>query len=147
MLSKPIWPWYFLAAGLLSVVSVVTGGCRRGDGLNRVVVSGAVKLDGKPVEDGQIRYIPVGDTQGPVSVSRIEHGQYVCQDFGGVPAGEHRVEILVWDPNIPHPSGPGLPPRPQWAPEKYNKNSELVATVDASRDMKATDWNLQSAVK
>ena len=107
-------------------------GCGGGDGVPRAVVSGSVTFQQVPVEDGQIRYIPVEGTPGPTSVSRIRQGQYVCDHNGGVPVGTHRVEILVWDPNVPPPKGPGEAARPQWAPVKYNRNSELTATIDAT---------------
>ena len=147
MHGQQVWIRRVLALGMASVLVSVSQGCSRGDGLNRVIVAGTVTLDGTPAEDGQIRFIPQHNTPGPTSVSPIQHGRYECKDFGGVPAGEHRVEILIWDPKAPKPTGPGQAPRPQWAPEKYNQTSELMATVDASRDMKTTDWNLQGATK
>lgn len=124
------------------VVAVLSiSGCG-GDGLTRVVVVGTVMLKDQPVEDGQIRFIPDGGTVGPLSMSPIRQGQYRCDVKGGVPIGNHRVEILVWDPNVPPPSGPGGDPRPQWAPEKYNKQSTLTAEVDTTSDPLVRDFRL-----
>src|SRR5262245_61613124 len=120
------WNHKLRSAGAAMILMAAVLGCNRGDGLNRVVVAGTVTLDGKPAEVGQIRFIPQRDARGPTSISPIKDGQYECKDYGGVPNGEHRVEILIWDPKVPPPSGPGGTPRPQWAPEKYNRKSELT---------------------
>jgi hypothetical protein len=117
-------------------------GCGRGDGLTRVVVSGSVSLDGTPVEDGQIRYVPVEATAGPVTIAPIQQGKYVCDARGGVPVGKHKVEILVWDPKVQQPKGPGGDPRPQWAPPKYNKNSELTADIAEGDGTLTKDFKL-----
>jgi hypothetical protein len=131
-----------LAWGWVSLLIAFVAGCGRGDGLNRVVVAGAVTLNGTPAEVGQIRFIPQGDTPGPVSISPISGGRYETNEFGGVPAGKHRVEILIWDPKVPPPRGPGGPQRPQWAPEKYNLKSELELTVDPANSEQVADWSL-----
>jgi hypothetical protein len=136
-----------LARGLPPLLIVIVAGCGRGDGLNRVVVSGTVTLDGLPAEVGQIRFIPQGDTPGPVTISPIDGGRYESNEFGGVPAGGHRVEILVWDPKVPPPRGPGGPQRPQWAPEKYNRKSELTFEVADSGGTAIKDWNLTGATR
>lgn len=92
------------------------------------MVRGAITLDGSPVADGQIRYVPIEGTTGPVTIARITSGIYVCEAKGGVPVGKHRVEILAWDPNAPY-GGRGEPTRPQLVPDKYNENSDLVETI------------------
>jgi hypothetical protein len=125
----------------------IVAGCGRGDGLNRVVVAGAVTLDGEPAQVGQIRFIPQGDTAGPVTISPIAGGRYRSDQFGGVPAGDHRVEILIWDPKVPPPRGPGGPPRPQWAPKKYNRDSELKLTVNRTDPQLVADWQLTRDVR
>jgi hypothetical protein len=121
---------------------LAAAGCGRGDGLTRVVVSGNVSLDGTPVEDGQIRYIPVDATAGPVTIAPIRQGIYVCDARGGVPVGKHRVEILVWDPKVPQPKGPGGDPRPQWAQPKFNTKSELTAVIEEGDGTFTNDFKL-----
>ena len=113
-----------------------------GDGLTRVVVSGAVKLQDRPVEDGQIRFIPQDGTNGPLTIAPIRQGHYRVDLKGGVPVGKYRVEILAWDPSVPPPRGPGEPPRPQWVPDKYNAESTLRASIDASDAPVVHDYNL-----
>jgi hypothetical protein len=121
---------------------LAAAGCGRGDGLTRVIVSGSVSLDGTSVEDGQIRYIPVEATVGPVTIAPIKQGNYVCDARGGVPVGKHRVEILVWDPKVPQPKGPGGDPRPQWAPPQFNTKSELTADIAEGDGRLTKDFKL-----
>jgi hypothetical protein len=129
-----------------SVIAMISG-CGRGDGFDRAVVSGTVTLDGTPAEVGQIRFIPQGDTPGPVTIEPIENGGYLCEHKGGVPAGEHRVEVLIWDPKVPPPRGPGGPQRPQWAPEQFNQKSELTFTVNDDGGKVVKDWALTGGVR
>ena len=60
-------------------------------------MSGVVTYKGKPVEKGQIRFIPIGAPGGPVTVDPIEQGKYTTKNTAGVPVGTHRVEILGYD--------------------------------------------------
>jgi hypothetical protein len=147
MHALAIQPRCIVAWMLAGLLLAIVAGCGRGDGLNRVVVAGKVTLNGTPAEVGQIRFIPQGDTPGPVTIQPIEYGDYLCDHKGGVPAGEHRVEILIWDPKVPPPRGPGGPQRPQWAPEKYNQKSELTFTVNAGSGKVVKDWALTGAVR
>jgi hypothetical protein len=128
----------------LGVVIVAShlAGCGRSDELTRVVVTGTVRLNGSPVTRGQIRFIPHVGTQGPVTIQEIHDGAYSCERLGGVPVGEHRVEILAWDPSIPFPTGPGQPTPAQLAPGKYNVDSELVVSLDDSSDPVVKDFDL-----
>jgi hypothetical protein len=130
-----LWPFCFV------VVAIVVAGCGKSSRLSRVVVSGAVTLNGSPVEDGQIRYVPIAETVGPVTMARIAGGKYVCDDKGGVPVGKHRVEIQAWDPNLP-PGGRGEPSRPPLVPAKFNENSELVETIADEGGRIEKDFNL-----
>lgn len=114
---------------VLGAVALGAVGCRRSSGIPRVVVRGAVTLNGSPVQDGQIQYVPIEGTAGPVTSARVVGGKYVCDSKGGVPVGKHRVELLAWDPKLPS-GGRGEPTRPQLVPEKYNDKSGLVETVE-----------------
>jgi hypothetical protein len=122
----------------------VGAGCSDDDGLARVVVSGSVTYDGKPVEKGQIRFVPQQGTSGPVTIDPIDGGRYTTTNTGGVPVGLHRVEITGYDPleYANAPTGPGSPPVRQRLPEKYNRKSELAVTLDADSDGKPLDFNL-----
>ena len=105
-------------------------------------VNGNVRLGGSPITRGQIRFIPHVDTAGPVTIEEIQEGKYSCQRSGGVPVGQHRVEILAWDPSVPFPTGPGQLTPKQLAPKKYNVDSELVVTLDDSSNPVVKDFDL-----
>ncbi|MEX2170930.1 MAG: hypothetical protein WD851_16550 [Pirellulales bacterium] len=125
-------------------VLLVTLGCRGGDEIDRVMVSGNVSYNGQPVEKGQIRFIPTDGTQGPLTVDPIDDGYYTTENTGGVPVGTHRVEILGYDGEeyANAPTGPGAPPVRQLLPKKYNKESELKVTLQSGQDEDNLDFDL-----
>ena len=132
----------FSGFGIAAAIGLCCGwGCGH-NGPNRVVVTGQVTLKSKPVEDGQIRFVPQGDDAGPVAIAPIRGGHYRYDLKGGVPLGNHRVEILAWDPKVPPPRGPGVPPRPQWAPDEFNKRSKLVVEIGAASGEVIRDFHL-----
>src|SRR5215510_3955324 len=63
-MKHPTWCWF--AAGLL------LSGCASSD----VSISGTVKLDGKPLADGDIQFIPTPGTSGPDAGAVITDGKY-----------------------------------------------------------------------
>jgi hypothetical protein len=130
---------FMYAAMVLTVL-----GCGAKDGIERVVVSGNISFSGKPLEKGQIRFIPTDDSPGPITVETIEGGYYTTEKTGGVPVGVHRVEIRGYDPKVyaDAPKGPGSPPIPQLLPKKYNYDSELKATLESGKSEEILDFNL-----
>ena len=69
-------------------------GCSGSSG--RMEVSGTVTLEGSPVKEGQVIFIPL-DQQGSESGSPITNGEYkVPQDRGLLP-GKYRVRITSGD--------------------------------------------------
>src|SRR6266403_2283501 len=75
--------------GLLLVVLVVFSGC--GDG--KVVVRGAVKVDGEPIEEGSISLEPA-DGQGPTTGGIIKGGKYELIGNAAVAPGHKIVRIV-----------------------------------------------------
>lgn len=84
------------AAGLASLAAAVVlfaGGC--GDGRpERVAVSGTVTIDGKPLTQGNIKFVPTGAR--PSAGKLDDNGRFTLTcydgDDGAVP-GQHRVAI------------------------------------------------------
>jgi hypothetical protein len=74
--NRPV-PYAILAA--VAFASVGCGG--------KAKVSGTVELDGKPVQSGNIVFIP---SSGPAVSAPIKNGQYTAE---GVPTGDVRVTI------------------------------------------------------
>ncbi len=118
--------------GLL-VLSVGCGGVT--DAPDRRIVTGTVTLNGIPVEGAAIRFVP--QPKGPLAAGKVIDGKYEVTNKGGVPLGKHRVEIKG-TPILPaDTTGMSLgeidaATRPAVKiPQKYYKNSELEATIEA----------------
>ena len=120
--------------GLLFTASAILLGCGAKSDVERMPIQGAVSFQNQPVTEGQIRFIPVGDTKGPVSGAAIRDGAYRMDGRGGVPAGTYRVEIEARRP-IPggkvDPLTPGQTPTEQYLPAKYNLQSDLTMTIES----------------
>src|SRR5262249_27420377 len=63
---------------------------------NKAEVSGTVKLDGVPIKEGSINFIPVEGTLGPGAGAVIEDGKYHIAASKGVTVGKNRVEIRAF---------------------------------------------------
>ena len=118
----------WLAVGLL-----LLPGCsgRRAD------VSGTVQLDGRPVDEGAIQFIPVEGTTGPSAGGVIKDGRYHITRDKGVTVGKNRVELRAFRTTgrkVQDPTGlPGVKTeeRVQAFPPEYNDRSTVVKEVQA----------------
>jgi hypothetical protein len=114
---------------------ILLAGCGK-QGLDRAVISGSVSYQGEPVQRGQLRFVPIEGTKGPPAGATIEAGSYTVKALGGVPIGTARVEIKAYRdigpaPDLQSPAGAmGVRPGKQFLPPKYNKQSELQATIE-----------------
>jgi hypothetical protein len=116
----------YLGAGLL-----LLSGCWR----SAPSVDGTVLLDGDPLPEGRIRFVPVEGTPGPDAGAVIEEGKYSVTK--GLTAGKYRVEIhgpkdstrrKVRDALTPTEL---VPAAEESVPPQYNVKSQLVRTVEA----------------
>lgn len=136
-----------IAVCVLTAAAVTTG-CGGSDA-GKSVVSGTVKYMGKPVEKGQIRFIPSADSSLPMSAALIADGKYQLDQKGGVPQGTYKVSIEAY--RVPakfahlagkeKTAGPEIP-KEQYLPEKFNRATTLTITVDANSSSAANDFNL-----
>jgi hypothetical protein len=117
------WP---LTLAVAACMAGCSGGAPYGD------VRGEVTLDGKPLEEGVIRFVPIDGKTGTAS-ALINGGNFSEK----VPLGSHRVEIS--SPKLPKgitsakqmkrgtvDEGAALE---EMIPERYNNRSELKAEV------------------
>lgn len=130
-----------LTLALLAVISI---GCGQSSDLDKVVVRGTVTLDGQPIPNGELRFIPTGGTKGSISGGPIKDGAYVAQGRGGVPVGEHRVEIKAYRPATKpgQPVSPEGGPAEQYLDKRFNEQTTLTAKIDASTETQ--DFQLTS---
>jgi hypothetical protein len=123
--------WIVSGDLLLSLLFVTATGCGYRSGIERVYVSGKASYEGKPIEVGQIRFVPQESTRAPITVENIRGGEYKTETSSGVPVGTFRVEIKMFDPEEYKnaPRVPGAPAVKQLLPDKYNRNSELTLEI------------------
>jgi len=140
------------------VLIAVASGCGGEAGPKRYAVQGTVRLDGKPLRAGTIRFIPRAPTKGPATVAPIADGAYSIPSHGGAVAGSHRVEIesrvdLPFEIDDERAYAQmyaqsktlrrqKLPQQP--VPAEYNHQSRLTATVTGDSD-NTFDFDLKLA--
>jgi hypothetical protein len=84
---------FSLLVGFLFALSFVAG-CGRGQqGPVHASVSGTVKLDGKPIEQGSVLFTPAEGVKGMAAGGVIENGRYQLSSQRGPTLGMNRVEI------------------------------------------------------
>ena len=84
-----------LCAGWMLAVRLLSG-CSEDQGPERVVVSGTVTYNGKPVPEALIRFVPVQTSAVPMAGAVVTDGKYRVDIRGGVPVGTHRIEIEAY---------------------------------------------------
>lgn len=115
-----------LCAGLL-----LSSGC--GDTGNRQAIEGTVTIDGQPLDEGQITFLPQEGTEGPTAGAPVHNGKFVVAQEQGVFAGHFRVEITAVRPTGKTIADPEtdqvIDDVEQYLPDRYNRESELTAEV------------------
>jgi hypothetical protein len=119
----------------------LAGGCSSGTG--KGTVSGEVTLDGHPLQEGRIRFMPE-DSQSPPVDTAIVDGRFQAT----VPVGPKRVEISarkvvgkrrMYDT----PNSPVVDEVRELLPARYNDRSELKMTVQRGSQEKRFDLKSQ----
>jgi hypothetical protein len=123
-----------LAAMVLSLAVMM--GCGGEKQPRLVALEGTVTLDGKPLTEGNIRFLPAPGTSGTVMAgAKIADGRFTIPAEKGATPGKYRVEIGASRPSgrkVPHPvSEQPMDELVQFLPERYNLQSTLTAEVTA----------------
>ena len=121
--------------GALSVLCLCVG-CGGDNPLGRKAISGEVKLNGAPIENGSIEFHPLeaGATQ---SGGMISSGSYSIPDEQGLTPGKYRVMVFAQTPTPPLPPNfmPGddlpFPPPKELVPPEWNSKSQQTIEVKA----------------
>lgn len=100
-------------AALLGLV-VLAVGCNRPpeEPFVRVPVAGQLTVDGLPLDAGQVRFIPLGETPGPKVTLEVRDGSFASPPRGGPAAGRHRFEV-------------SLAEDPEWLPDDEQRYTQL----------------------
>lgn len=76
----------------LCVLVVAIVGC---GGPKRVPLHGKVTLNGQPVPQGFLLFMPTQETQGPVGNATIQAGEYRVEKENGVVPGTYKVSVSI----------------------------------------------------
>ena len=82
---------------LLTFTLLLSGCSKPPAGPQRAAVSGTVQLNGTPLTQGIIRFVPTDGTQGPKVSLPITNGQFAADPDHGPVAGTNRIEIQSTD--------------------------------------------------
>ncbi len=82
----------WIAAAVVAGGSLLAG-C--GQGPERAVVQGTVKVGESIPEVGEIRFVPIDGTPGSMNAAVIVDGAYEVAGRGGLAPGKYRVEIVA----------------------------------------------------
>jgi hypothetical protein len=133
-----------LSSAVLGLACLWAAGC--GDG--KAEVSGTVSLDGTPIEEGAINFIPIDGTRGPGAGAAIRDGKYHIPRSMGVTPGKNRVELRAFrntGRKVKDPTGPRgamTEERTQVFPLEYNDQSTLTREVSPGSNTFDFDINL-----
>jgi hypothetical protein len=128
-------------SGALGVVVLALSGC---GGVGTLYpVSGKVTLDGKPLPDGQVSFVPdkeKGNKAPATPFGKIKDGSYSLETKGqpGAPAGAYKIMVITRYPGSPE-KNPELPKRYADA-----GNSGLAVEVSPTPAAGAYDLKLTS---
>jgi hypothetical protein len=124
---------------LIAIVGLGTvTGCQESDG--RCEVSGSVSLNGQPLDQGVVMFVPVNQEQTQAS-ALVTNGRYTIPRAQGLVPGKYRVAITAPDGKTPtDPDGvPG--PTGNFAskdriPPKFNIESTIEVEIKPGADNK-----------
>jgi|EndMetStandDraft_5_1072996.scaffolds.fasta_scaffold81103_2 hypothetical protein len=132
---------YAVAAAM--VLGIAICGCGGGppDAQPRIAVSGTITLDGQPLNNAVIRFVPLAEVKGPKASVAVTAGRFDLPAYAGPVAGPHRVEIESTDHGGIEPddetalaevaAGKRKPSKTAKIPAIYNSRSTLERTIQA----------------
>ncbi|UUO06339.1 hypothetical protein M4951_23695 [Blastopirellula sp. J2-11] len=80
--------------GVIALLALYSMGCSRSDDpFDRADASGIVTLDGKPLAEGVVYFIPKGGIVGPKAFATVTDGTFSAEGDYAPLVGNHRIEI------------------------------------------------------
>lgn len=118
-----------IAAVVLAIVVLgVTSGC----GPQRIAVEGRVTLEGRPLDEAALLFVPVSGGQKKTGAAIVD-GRFELSVENGLLPGRYRVEVIDNPPLKPsHADATGFRPRREF-PYRYANESSLWVTIKPDR--------------
>jgi hypothetical protein len=123
-----------VACYLVTLCAVGLGGCR-GETRQRMALEGTATVDGKPLNDGDIRLLSVNGADAMIVGGSITGGHFNIPAKEGAWPGNYRVEIRAFRRSgrpAQQQSMRQIDDAVQFLPNRYNLQSELTAEVTAA---------------
>lgn len=102
----------------------------------RLALTGVVTLDGQPLNEGSITFMPQSGTTSPSAGANVTQGHFSVSAEKGVLPGKFRVEITAKRKTgrtvMSDTAGGMIDQYEQYLPARYNRDSQLMATVPQS---------------
>lgn len=134
-------------AALLTLLALVTAGCGPG-GPDIAGVKGKVTMDGEPLADASVIFVPVAGGR-PAAARTDAEGNYELNFSGGrkgtIP-GMNKVQITTELGTYEGDDGKMIPARPETVPMEYNTQSTLEVNV-VDGQMNEANFDLKSGGK
>ncbi len=105
-------------------------------------VSGKVTLDGAPLDDATITFVPATGGQQQAAWTTVTSGQYTIAAKDGLGTGQFRVEIRALRAGSEKTIDPTLISAKEIVPAKYNSKSELKVEIKPGKN--TADFDLKS---
>jgi hypothetical protein len=131
----------FLPVSLALLAAMI--GCSS-SGPEIAYVEGRVTMDGKPLKDATVVFVP--DNGRPAGATTDEDGHYVLnfsQGRKGAIPGTSTVRIMTMRDAGMDENGQNVPGSPETVPDRYNANTTLEFTVEPNKKNVA-NFDLQS---
>jgi len=110
-----------------------------------VEVSGKVKLDGAPLDEATITFLPTVGAQREAGWTMVQGGSYLIPAASQLGTGQFRVEIRALrsgGSDKAASTDPTLIAAKEIVPSKYNSKSELVVEIKPGKNV--VDFELQT---
>lgn len=114
------------------VILLTVIGCGGEQGPPRQPISGAVKLDGQPLPEGSITFLP--EEKGTAATAKLSAGSYSIGQSEGPQPGKYKVAIVAVQPTgkqVPNPDFPKetIEETRNVVPPLYNVRTNLQVEV------------------
>jgi hypothetical protein len=141
------WPWL--------CTLLILSGCAKQTALPVVTVSGTIQLNGQPLANADVTFLPTDRALGPPSSARTDsNGQFSLKNVRGqpqVPEGSYKVRISqrVLPDGTPVPQNDKTPPIESPArellPQRYSDLDQTELTANVGPTSKAFEFKLEAA--